>query len=46
VTSRAFLSDYEGMRSIRATHRGDDAVGCVADDLMQQGALELLKVSA
>jgi len=46
VTIRAFLSDYEGTRSIRATHSGSDAVAAVAEDLMAQGALELLKVSA
>lgn len=46
VTIRAFLSDYEGTRSIRATRSGSDAVAAVAADLIAQGALELLKVSA
>ncbi|HEV7919266.1 MAG TPA: hydroxymethylbilane synthase [Thermoanaerobaculia bacterium] len=40
---RAFLSDYDGTRAIRATHSGPDAVARVAQDLMNQGALELLQ---
>ncbi|HKO55435.1 MAG TPA: hydroxymethylbilane synthase [Thermoanaerobaculia bacterium] len=42
LTIRAFLSDYDGVRAIRATRSGPDAVARVADDLLQQGALELL----
>jgi hydroxymethylbilane synthase len=42
LTIRAFLSDYDGTRAIRASHSGPDAVARVADDLMEQGALELL----
>ena len=45
MTIRAFLSDYEGTRSIRAKHRGGDAEGvvsAVAQDLLAQGALALL----
>jgi hydroxymethylbilane synthase len=45
---RAFISDYDGTRSIRATRGGDDAgavIAAVYDDLVAQGAEELLCVS-
>jgi hydroxymethylbilane synthase len=45
---RAFISDYEGTRAIRASHRGSDpaaVITAVFDDLVAQGAQELLCVS-
>lgn len=43
LSIRAFLSDYDGTRALRASHSGPDAVTRVAQDLMDQGALELLQ---
>ena len=45
---RAFISDYEGARAIRARRGGDNAaaiIDAVYDDLVAQGAEELLCVS-
>ncbi len=49
VTIRAFLSDYEGTKPLRVTHRGKDAgavIDAVANELIAQGAIELLGVHA
>jgi hydroxymethylbilane synthase len=46
---RAFLSDYDATRVIRASSSGIDqesVVAAVSEELMRQGALELLGVSA
>lgn len=48
LTVRAFFSDDEGTRFIRARHAGadaDDVVNAVYDDLVAQGATELLCAS-
>lgn len=48
LTVRAFLSDYEGTRAIRARRGGSDAaavINAVFDDLVAQGAEELLCAS-
>jgi hydroxymethylbilane synthase len=48
LTIRAFISDYEGTRAIRASRRGSDpaaVIDAVYDDLVAQGAEELLCVS-
>lgn len=45
ITIRAFFSDFEGKRAIRARHTGVDAdavINAVYDDLVAQGAEELL----
>jgi len=45
---RAFISDYEATRAIRASHRGSDpaaVINAVYDDLVAQGAMELLCLS-
>ncbi len=48
VSIRAFMSDYDATRVIRAAATGERgrAVGEVAEQLMRQGAVELLGVSA
>jgi hydroxymethylbilane synthase len=49
MTLRAFLSDLEGTRALRAMRTGDDPeelIGAVAEELMSQGAIELLKAQA
>ena len=46
---RAFISDYEGTRAIRASRRGSDPASvfyAVFDDIVAQGAEELLCVSS
>ncbi len=48
LSVRAFISDYEGTRAIRASRRGSDpasVINAVFDDLVAQGAEELLCVS-
>jgi hydroxymethylbilane synthase len=48
LTLRAFLSDHDGTRAIRARRSGPDAAGvinAVYDDLVAQGAEELLCLS-
>lgn len=48
ITARAFISDYEGTRAIRASRSGRDAaavINAVFDELVGQGAEELLCVS-
>jgi hydroxymethylbilane synthase len=48
ITARAFISDYEGTRAIRASRSGRDAaavINAVFDELVDQGAEELLCVS-
>lgn len=48
LTVRAFFSDYEGTRSIRARRSGTNAdvvINAVYDDLVAQGAEELLCVT-
>jgi hydroxymethylbilane synthase len=48
LTVRAFMSDYEGTRAIRARRSGSDAaevINAVFDDLVAQGAEELLCVT-
>ncbi|MFZ2490991.1 MAG: hydroxymethylbilane synthase [Thermoanaerobaculia bacterium] len=48
ITVRAFLSDYEGTRMIRARRSGsnaDELMNAVHDDLVAQGAEELLCLS-
>jgi len=49
LTIRAFLSDLAGTRSIRASLKGsnpEELVGGVAEGLLRQGALELLRMRA
>lgn len=49
VTIRAFLSDYEGTKPLRVTRSGsnaDDVIDAVANELIAQGAIELLGVRA
>ncbi len=48
ITARAFISDYEGTRAIRARRSGRDAaevMNAVFDELVERGAEELLCVS-
>lgn len=48
LTVRAFMSDYEGTRAVRARHSGTvaaDVINAVYDDLVAQGAEELLCVT-
>lgn len=48
LTVRAFMSDYEGTRAIRARRSGSEAtavINAVYDDLVAQGAEELLCVT-
>lgn len=47
VTIRAFLSDHEATKPLRVTRRGSnagDVINAVADELIAQGAIELLGV--
>ncbi|MCU1347154.1 MAG: hydroxymethylbilane synthase [Acidobacteria bacterium] len=49
ITIRAFLSDPAGTRAIRASLRGTDPeelIGGVAEGLLSQGAIELLRMHA
>jgi hydroxymethylbilane synthase len=49
ISIRAFLSDYEGTKPLRVTRRGnnaDDVIDAVANELITQGAIELLGVRA
>ena len=49
LTIRAFLSDLAGTRSIRASLKGresEELIAAVAEGLLQQGALELLRMQA
>lgn len=46
VTVRAFVSEYDGPRSIRIRHSGPDrdaVVAAVCDDLLANGAMELIR---
>jgi hydroxymethylbilane synthase len=49
ITIRAFLSDLEGTRALRAMRKGADPeelIGAVAEELMSQGAIDLLRARA
>jgi hydroxymethylbilane synthase len=49
LTIRAFLSDFAGTQSIRAALKGtnpEELIAGVADGLLRQGALELLRMHA
>lgn len=49
LTLRAFLSDYEGTKPLHVTRRGNNAgevIDAVANELIAQGAIELLGVRA
>jgi hydroxymethylbilane synthase len=49
MTLRAFFSDLEGTRALRVTRSGNDPqelIGAVAEELMSQGAIELLRAQA
>jgi len=51
VTIRAFVSDFDGVKSLRITRRGaesevDEVIRAVARELIKLGALQLLEVHA
>ena len=49
ISIRAFLSDYEATKPLRVSRRGrnaDDVIDAVANELIANGAIELLGVRA